>query len=144
MAATAAAVPPQSTAPFFKETQFKYTRPDDQHMGKRGNASLKQAVFVWLVEKTLPLCDAGISFKDAIALWRRKIKGPAMLVATEADVGGLPSELQSSCVPSERTAELKVPWCDTPTTYRFYTVQPLRSPRPGRTTSPLCRPSTGP
>ena len=111
----------------FKNTQFLFTRPDEDHMGKMSPSSIKQGAFIWLAEDDLPLLEDSINFSDAFSLWHSKLKCAGLLVATDAFVGKLPVFLIGY-------AKLSVPWRPQPdfesTEYGFYKVEPLARERP--------------
>ena len=108
----------------FKDTHFLFTRPDDSHMSKVADASIKQGVFIWLAESDLPLSKAGVSFPDALANFHAKLRGAGLLVATKAAVDEMKEEDRAALCTSPSVASLQVPWCQDPTEYFLYKVDP--------------------
>jgi len=117
----------------FKNTDFIFTRPDENHMGNLRDRSIEQGVMTWLNGEDLPHCEAGIAFKDAFELFHRKLKGPlpGLLVATDAAIEELPLGLRNLYIPEvlqpggPPVAQLQVWWRPgTPTDYRLCKVVP--------------------
>eukprot|EP00966_Prymnesium_polylepis_P205998 4773489-Prymnesium_polylepis.1 len=115
----------------FKQTRFLYTRPDKIHMDEIADASIEQGVFSWLTAEDLPLCEAGISFLDAFALFHTKLKRPGLLVATAEAVKEVKENQPGILIASLSTANLTVPWCESSTEYHLLKVDP-----PSSTTTP--------
>ena len=109
-------------APSFKSTHFLFTRPDEQHLGRLRDGSVKQGVLIFLSDQDLPHSNPGIAFPEAIELFRRKLRCPGLIVASQEALDQLPGPLANDLLVYSEAMHT-VPW-GAPTTYRFCKLQP--------------------